>query len=85
MVGGEMMVYKTDDPVADYDRYSAEEESELGKLPVCSACDEPIFEEDLFVLNISVKGAHIRLLVCPHCMDNSRENREAYMEKIGGF
>lgn len=36
----------TDDPVADYDRYDAEQTRELEKLPRCSECDHPIQGEE---------------------------------------
>lgn len=35
----------TDDPVADYDRYSAEQERKLEQLPICECCGEPIQQE----------------------------------------
>lgn len=35
----------TDDPVADYDRYSAKREKELEELPVCCECGEHIQDD----------------------------------------
>lgn len=39
-------MYRTDDPVADFDCYDAEQERMLEKLPRCCCCDEPIQQED---------------------------------------
>ena len=39
------MYMRTDDPVADYERYSAEQDRRLSKLPRCSCCKEPIQQE----------------------------------------
>ena len=41
----------TDDPIADYDRYSAKREKELEKLPVCCDCDEHIQDEYCYEFN----------------------------------
>lgn len=37
----------TDDPVADFDRYDAEQQ--LDSLPVCECCGEPIQQETAVV------------------------------------
>lgn len=44
------MYYKTDDPIADYERYSAEQESERELLPECGYCGEKI--EDDFLIDL---------------------------------
>ena len=51
----------TNDPVADFERYDAEQERELQKLPICSECDEPIQEEHCYEINDE--------LICPDCME----------------
>ena len=32
----------TDDPVADFERYDAEQQALMDELPVCDYCEEPI-------------------------------------------
>lgn len=62
-------MYFTDNPVADYERYSAEQEAALNKLPRCSECDEPIQDEYCFEFN----GEYI----CEHCLkENHRKSVE---------
>lgn len=41
----------TDDPVADFERYDAEQEAALENLPVCSECGQPIQDDYCFVIN----------------------------------
>lgn len=36
---------RSNDPIADYDRYDAEQEKRLENLPVCEYCNEPIQQE----------------------------------------
>lgn len=40
-------MYFTDDPIADYERYSARQEAELQKYPECCECGERITDEKL--------------------------------------
>jgi formylmethanofuran dehydrogenase subunit E len=53
-------MYITDDPIADFDRWDAEQQMELKKLPTCCSCGEPIQDEDLFDVNGD--------LFCKECM-----------------
>lgn len=39
------MYMRTDDPIADYERYIEAQEQKLEMLPKCSCCDEPIQQE----------------------------------------
>lgn len=55
------MMYYTDNPIADAERYYADQEKELNKLPKCSECGERI--QDDFLWNISGE------LYCPDCAD----------------
>lgn len=55
------MCYYTDNPVADYDRYAADQDRELQKLPVCGECDHHIQDEYAYYIN----GEWI----CDNCMD----------------
>lgn len=41
----------TDDPVADFDRYDAEQQQQLDSLPVCECCGEPIQQETAVYYN----------------------------------
>lgn len=41
----------TDDPVADFYRYDAEQARELEQLPRCSECDEPIQDDFCYEIN----------------------------------
>ena len=44
-------MYFTDNPVADAERYAAEQEEELEKLPICECCGEPIQQEKAIYYN----------------------------------
>lgn len=57
-------MYYSDDPVRDYDRYCAEQERAIARLPICVDCDEPIQDEDAYYIN----GEWI----CLDCMDSYR-------------
>lgn len=57
------MMYFTDNPVADFERYSAEQEEELENLPICSECGEPIQDEYCFEVNNEY--------ICERCMKNN--------------
>lgn len=41
----------TDDPVADFARYDAEQEKALQKLPICECCGNPIQQEKAIYYN----------------------------------
>ena len=59
------MFYRTDDPIADFDRYDAEQSEWLKKLPKCERCGEPIQQED--VVHIDDK------YYCDGCLAEMRE------------
>lgn len=65
------MFIRTDDPVSDADRYFAEQERELQKLPRCSECDEPIQDEFCYEINGE--------LICERCMNEYKKPVENYM------
>lgn len=56
-------MYYTNDPVADYHAYAADQERELKKRPMCSECDEHIQDEYAYYIN----GEWI----CNDCMDSN--------------
>ena len=63
----------TDDPIADYDRYDAEQSRRLDSLPRCSECDHPIQDEECYEFNDE--------LICEKCLnDNHRKWVEDYVE-----
>ena len=49
--GGEKKMFYSSNPVADFERYDAEQEAELDKLPVCVCCEQPIQEEYGFCID----------------------------------
>ena len=53
-------MFRTDNPVADFERYDAKQQEELNKLPKCDACGEPIQDDHLFDINGD--------LFCEECM-----------------
>ncbi len=66
-------MYFTDDPVRDAERYMADQERELQKLPRCCECDEPIQTEECYEINDE--------LICPECLQkNHRKWTEDFCE-----
>lgn len=66
-------MYRTDDPYKDFDRYDAEQEMALAKLPRCSECDEPIQTEKCYEINGEI--------ICPECLELNHEKKvEDYIE-----
>lgn len=61
----------TDNPIADFERFDAEQERLLEKLPRCSECYEPIQDEYCYEIN----GEHI----CEECM---KDNHRILVENI---
>lgn len=55
-------MFYTDDPFADFDRYDAEQQKQLDRLPKCDICDHPIQDDHYYQIN----GDN----VCPACLDN---------------
>ena len=66
------MLFRSDNPIADYERYSAHQESELNKLPKCSYCDEPIQQDTAVYIDDEP--------ICDECLDEMR--REV---RLNGF
>lgn len=54
----------TNDPIADYERYSSKQEKELEKLPRCSQCHEPIQQDDAVYINDEY--------ICDKCLEDLR-------------
>lgn len=62
----------TDNPVADFERYDAEQEKILKRLPKCFLCGDHIQQEDAFHLKTSC----IDKWICDECLENNREEIE---------
>ena len=54
-------MYRTDDPIADFDRFEAEQARELERLPICSECGERIQDDFCYVINDEI--------ICTDCLD----------------
>lgn len=68
---GEETMYYTDDPARDFLRREARREREMAKLPVCWECDEPIQDEEFYLIG--------DVPVCPKCLErNYRRRTEDY-------
>ena len=69
---GMTVMFYTDDPAADYDRYQDEQDKQLQKLPKCSYCDEHIQDDHLYEINDE--------LICEECLkDNFRKLVDDYV------
>ena len=58
-------MFYSDDPVADAERYSAEQDSEIRRLPVCCECKGHIQQEKA----VRIDGKWY----CDYCLDEMRE------------
>lgn len=59
-----MMIFRSDDPGVDFDRWDAYQTKRLEQFPLCSECDEHIQDETAYYIN----GEWI----CERCMDSYR-------------
>ena len=67
------MSYYSDNPGLDFDRWNADQEAELARLPRCSECEQPIQDEDCFEFNGE--------LICPRCLEENHKKRtDDYIE-----
>lgn len=53
---------RTDDPIADFNRWDAEQQAKLEKLPVCADCGEHIQADHYYLINDAP--------ICPDCLDS---------------
>lgn len=63
------MVLRTEDPVADFDRWDTEQNRRLESLPECADCGEPIQDDHCYEYN----GEYI----CPRC------NEDLHRKEVG--
>lgn len=45
------MMYRTDDPVRDFEAQDREQQRRLARCPICYECGEPIQDEKLFYID----------------------------------
>lgn len=55
---------RTDDPLKDFDRWDAEREARLARLPICCECGDPIQQDDVVCIN--------DCLICDDCLNQMR-------------
>ena len=56
---------RTNDPLADFARYDAEQAAKLDKLPKCDYCGEPIQDEKYY----EIEGKNI----CLECLEDFKK------------
>ena len=64
--GEKMAVFITDDPIADFNAWDAEQSAWLEKLPVCADCDNPIQDEEAYYINGD--------WICNDCIDSYKRD-----------
>ena len=52
----------TNDPIRDFELYDAEQEEKAEKLPRCSCCGEPIFDDYFYRIDDEI--------YCEDCLNN---------------
>lgn len=52
----------TNDPIADFESWDAEQQKQLEKLPRCADCDEPIQDDYYYLINDEP--------ICQNCLDS---------------
>ena len=68
------MIY-TDNPVADFARYDAEQSRKLSELPVCCLCGEPIQDEYYYEIGVDI--------LCEKCLNDMHRKYTEDFERIG--
>lgn len=57
------MIYRSDDPNADFDRWDADRERRLAELPECDYCGDPIQDDFYYEINGDI--------ICRGCLDRN--------------
>ena len=66
-------MFYSDDPVRDAERHLEDQDRQAEKLPVCSDCGGPIYDDHYYLINDEV--------ICQSCLDdNYRKRTEDYVE-----
>ncbi len=64
-----MSFFYTDDPLADFERWDAEQQDQLKRIPVCADCGHHVADDHYYLINDEV--------ICPECLeDNYRKEIE---------
>ena len=63
----------TDNPLADFASWDAEQTAQLERLPVCADCGEPMQDDHYYLINDEV--------ICPDCLESGyRKDIDEYIE-----
>ena len=63
----------TDNPLADFASWDAEQTAELERLPVCADRGEPVQDDHYYLINDEV--------ICPDCLESGyRKEIDEYIE-----
>lgn len=68
------MIYMSDDPARDAERYMADLDKKLAKRPVCDCCGDPIQEDWALRYN--------GVWICDECVEWHREEIEVDDEEL---
>lgn len=62
----------TDNPLADFASWDAEQTAQLERLPVCADCGEPVQDDHYYLINDEV--------ICPDCLESGyRKDIDEYI------
>ena len=64
-------MYRTDDPIADFDRWDAEQAAYEARLPHCDYCGEPCYET-----YYEINGE----IICEECIEKFRHDVDTYID-----
>lgn len=68
-------MFRTDDPIADFHSYDAEQEKQLKRLPKCEWCNEHI--QDDYYYEIA------DIVICEECLnDEYRKSTDDYLNRL---
>ena len=63
----------TDNPLADFASWDAEQTAELERLPECTDCGERVQDDHYYLINDEV--------ICPNCLESGyRKDIDEYIE-----
>lgn len=59
------MMFRTDNPDRDFDRWQAAQDAKLERQPKCDLCEEHIQDDCYYEIEGSI--------ICPECMERSKK------------